>query len=157
MLAATKQFVKDVGAPDPILCDMARKQLSSETKQLCNAMGMMLRALEEDTPWANEAKLYIKLMKEADRKTMREADPPLAFWDYCFERRVWIYNLLAQDHIKMRGTTTHTATTGKEGIYPTSANTSGLTGATTESMQQNFHTSQKSLCVCVESCKRKGK
>ena len=46
---------------------------------------------------------------------MREADSPLPFWDYCLERRVWIYNLMAKDHIKIRGMTPHTATTGEEG------------------------------------------
>ena len=46
---------------------------------------------------------------------MREADSPLPFWDYCLERRVWIYNLMARDHIKIRGTTPHTVTTGEEG------------------------------------------
>ena len=64
MLAATKEFAKDVGAPDAIVCDMASKQLSSEMKQFCNAMGTTLRALQEGTPWANRAELYIKLMKE---------------------------------------------------------------------------------------------
>ena len=49
VLAATKQFAKDVGAPDAIVCDMANKQLSSEMKQFCNAMGTTLRALEEGT------------------------------------------------------------------------------------------------------------
>ena len=70
VLAATKQFAKDVGAPDAIVCDMASKQLSSGVKLFCNAMGMMLRALEEGTPWLNIAELYIKLMKEAVRKDM---------------------------------------------------------------------------------------
>ena len=46
VLAATKQFAKDVGAPDAIVCDMASKQLSSEVKQFCNTLGTMLRALE---------------------------------------------------------------------------------------------------------------
>ena len=70
MLVATKQFAKDVGALDAIICDMASEQLSSEVKQFCNAMGMMLRVLEGGTPWANKAKLYIKLMKEAVRENM---------------------------------------------------------------------------------------
>ena len=74
VLAATKQFAKDVGTPDAIVCDMASKQLSSDVKQFCNAMGTTLRALEEGTPWSNKAKLYIKLMKEVVRKDMREED-----------------------------------------------------------------------------------
>ena len=109
-----KQFAKNMGGPDAIVCDMASKQLSSEVKQFSNTMGMMLRALEEGTPWANKAELHIKLMKEVVRKYMREADSPLPFWD-CLERRVWIYNLMARDHIKVQGTMPHTATTGEEG------------------------------------------
>ena len=42
----------------------------------------------------------------------------------------------------------HTATTGEEGIFPTSANTSGMTGVTIENTQQNFHKTKKSLGVC---------
>ena len=36
----------------------------------------------------------------------------------------------------------------RRGIFPTSANTNGMTDATTESTQQNFHTTKKSLGVC---------
>ena len=79
VLAATKQFAKDVGAPDAIVCDMASEQLSFGVKQSCNAIGMMLRALEEGTPWSNKAELYIKLMEEAVRKDMRVADSSLSF------------------------------------------------------------------------------
>ena len=58
-----------------------------------------LRALEEGTPWAHKAELYIKLMKEAVRKDMRESHSLLPFWDYCLERRVRVYNLTARDYI----------------------------------------------------------
>ena len=81
VLAATNQFSKDVGTPDAIVCDMASEQLPSGVKQFCNVVGTMLIALEEGTPWFNKAELYIKLMKEAVRKDMREADSPLPFWD----------------------------------------------------------------------------
>ena len=50
-------------------------------------------------------------MSEAD------FDSPLPFWDYCLERRVQIYNVMAWDHIKIRGTMPHTATTGEEEDY----------------------------------------
>ena len=110
--ACSNQTVRkeDVGAPDAIICDMASKQLSSEMKQFFNATGMTLRALDECTPWANKAKLYIKVMKEVIKKDMREADSLLPFWDYCIER--------ARDHIKTRGMMPHTATTGAEGDIP---------------------------------------
>ena len=104
-----------VGALDAIVCDMASNQLSSEVKQFCNGMGMMLRALEEGTLWVNKAELYIKLVKVVVRKDMREADSPFPFWDSCLEIRVQIYNLIARDHIEIRGTMPHTATPGEEG------------------------------------------
>ena len=75
----------------------------------------MLRALEEGTPWAIKAELYIKLLKEAVRKDMREANSPLCFWDYCIEQRARIYNLTARDNLKIRGTNPHTATLSEEG------------------------------------------
>ena len=60
-------------------------------------MGTTLRVLEEGTPWANKAELYIGLMKEAVRKDMKESNCPLPFWDYCLERRARINNLLVKD------------------------------------------------------------
>ena len=115
VMQAVKQFAKEVGAPDAIVCDMASKQTSAEVKQFCNTIGTTLRALEEGTPWANKAELYIKLMKEAVHKDMRVANSPLPFWDYCLEHRVRIYNMMACDNLKIRGTNPHTATLGVEG------------------------------------------
>ena len=46
---------------------------------------------------------------------MNRADSPLPFWDYCLERRVQIYNLMARDLITIRGTMPLTETTGEEG------------------------------------------
>ena len=75
----------------------------------------MLQALEEGMPWSNKAELYIKLMKEAICKDMKEANCPLRFRDYCLEHRVWIYNLTSCDHIKVRGSNPHTETFGDQG------------------------------------------
>ena len=101
VIQAVKQFAKEVGAPDAIVCDMASDQTSAEVKQFCNMIGTTLRALEEGTPWANKAELYTKLMKEAVRKDMRVANSPFPFWDYCLEHRAWIYNMMACDNIKI--------------------------------------------------------
>jgi len=65
-------------------------------RKFCNDIGTTLRVLEEGTPWANKAELYIGLLKEAVRKDMKEAGSPLAFWDYCIERRARINNLTAR-------------------------------------------------------------
>jgi hypothetical protein len=76
---AIKLFAKEIGAPDAIVCDAAREQILKEVRTFCTKMGTALRVLEEDTPWANRAELYIGLVKEAPRKDMKESDCPLAF------------------------------------------------------------------------------
>ena len=65
--------------------------------------------------WSNKAELYIKLMKEAVHKDMKEANCPLRFWDYCLERQVRIYNLTSRDHIKIRGSNPHMETFRDQG------------------------------------------
>ena len=114
VLSAIKQFAKEVGAPDAIVSDMAKEQISQDVHNFCNTIGTTLRAIEEGTPWSNKAELYIKLMKEAVRKDMKESNCPLRFWDYCLERRVWIYNLTSRDHIKVHGSNPHAETFGEQ-------------------------------------------
>ena len=46
---------------------------------------------------------------------MKEANCPLAFWDYCIERRARINNLTAKDLFSLHGTNAHTELTGEEG------------------------------------------
>ena len=114
VLLAIKQFAKKVGALDVIVSDMAKEQVSQEVQQFCNMIGTMLQALDEGTPWSNKAELYIKLMKEAVHKDIKEAHCPLHFWDYCLERRVRIYYLTSRDHLKIRGSNLHTETFGEQ-------------------------------------------
>ena len=83
---AVKQFAKEIGAPDAIICDASGEQTSTDLKKFLRDTGTQLRVLEEGTPWANKAELHIGLIKEATRKDMREADSPLVFWDHCVER-----------------------------------------------------------------------
>ena len=115
VLQAMKQFAKEIGAPDAFVADMSGEQHSKEVKAFCHDIGTTLRALEEGTPWANKAELYIGLLKEAVRKDMRESDSPMVFWDYCVERRARIHNLTAKSNFKLHGSNAHTVTTGEEG------------------------------------------
>ncbi len=112
---AVKQFAKEVGAPDAFVCDMSGEQMSNDMRNFCNEIGTTLRALEEGTPWSNKAELYIGLIKEAVRKDMRESGSPLAFWNYCVERRACINNLTAKDRLSLHGVNPHTAELGEEG------------------------------------------
>ena len=53
------RVLKEIGAPDAVICDAARKQISKEVWHFCHQIGTTLRVLEENTPWANRAKLCL--------------------------------------------------------------------------------------------------
>ena len=112
---AVKQFAKVIGAPDAIICDAAKVHKSEAVRKFCNEIGTTLRILEVNTPWANKAELYVGIIKEAVRKDMKESNCPLAFWDYCMERRARINNLTAKDIFSLHGGNAHTSLTGEEG------------------------------------------
>jgi hypothetical protein len=115
VLQAVKQFAKEIGAPEALICDAAKAQTSAAMRTFCNEIGTTLRALEEGTPWSNKAELYIGLIKEAVRKDMKASGCPIAFWDYCIERRARINNLTARNLFQLHGTNAHTALTNDEG------------------------------------------
>lgn len=115
VLQAVKQFAKAIGAPEALIADAAKAQKSEALRHFCNEIGTSLRVLEEGTPWANKAELYIGLIKEAVRKDMKDSNCPLPLWDYCVERRARINNMTARDLFSLHGTTPHTALTGEEG------------------------------------------
>jgi len=115
LLHALKQFVKEVGAPEIIICDHSGEQSSDNVKQYCSDIGTSLRYIEEGTPWANKAELYIGLLKEAVRKDMKESDCPLVLWDYCVERRARISNLSARKQFSLHGLNSYTSLTSEEG------------------------------------------
>jgi hypothetical protein len=62
--------------------------------------------LEEGTPWANKAELYIGISKEAVCKDMKASNCPLPLWDYCVGRRVRINNMTAKDRFNLHGSNT---------------------------------------------------
>lgn len=112
---ALKMFAKEIGAPDAIICDASGEQSSKEVKDFCHLIGTSLRYLEENTPWSNRAELYIGLIKESVRKDLRDSNSPLAFWDYCCERRARINNLTARNLFQLEGRNAHFTVTGDEG------------------------------------------
>ena len=116
VLQAVKQFAKEIGAPEAIVCNASKEQTEKlDLKRFLHEIGTTLRVLEEGTPWANKAELYIGLIKEAVRKDMRDSNCPLAFWDYCVERRARINNMTAKSNFKLHGSTPHTELTCDEG------------------------------------------
>lgn len=115
VLQAIKQFAKAIGAPDAIICDASKAQTSQKVKQFCRDIGTTLRILEENTPWANKAELYVGIIKEATRKDMKASTSPLVFWDYCMERRARINNLTAKDLFSLHGSNAYSSLMGEEG------------------------------------------
>ena len=49
------------------------------------------------------------------RKDLKESNCPLAFWDYCIERKSRINNLTAKTMFSLHGSNAHTSLTGDEG------------------------------------------
>ena len=115
VLSAVKQFAKEIGAPDAVIADAAGEQTSQDLKKFLKSIGTSLRILEKGTPWANKAELYIGLLKAAVRRDMASSNCPLAFWDYCVERRARINNLTARDIFKLHGQVPQTTVTGETG------------------------------------------
>jgi hypothetical protein len=113
-ILALKQFVKDVGAPEILFCDLANTQKKREVKDFCTQMGTTLSILEAETQWANRAELFVGLVKGATRKDLRESGSPIVLWDYCMERRCLIYQVTAKKLFQLHGSTPHTATFGTE-------------------------------------------
>ena len=83
VLHAIKQFSKVIGAPDFLINNASIAQKYGEVRKYCNDIVTTLRVLEDTTPWANKAELYIGIIKEAVQKDMRKSNCPLEFWNYC--------------------------------------------------------------------------
>ena len=103
VILALKQFSKETRAPDAIIADSANEQKAQEMKRFLGEVGTSLPILEEVTPWANRAELYIGLLKETVRQDMKESDCPLVLWAYCVGRRSRITNLPAKDLFSCMG------------------------------------------------------
>jgi hypothetical protein len=67
-LLAPKQFAKDVGVPEVLVCDSHPLQKAREVKQFLTSVGTTLSILKAETQWANHAKLYFGLVKESTLK-----------------------------------------------------------------------------------------
>jgi hypothetical protein len=109
---ALKEFAKEVGAPDALVCDSHPTQKKQEVKEFLIRIGTRLQVLEAEMQWCNQAELYIGLMKEATWKDMRATGFPIVLWNYCMERRALIFQVTAKKLFQLNGTNPHTATFG---------------------------------------------
>ena len=111
---ALKEFSKDVGAPDVLVCDSAKTQKKREVKEFCTQIGTTIKILEAETQWANQAELVVGLIKEATRKDLRDSGSPIVLWDYCLEQRALINQVIAKKLFQLNGVNPHTATFGTQ-------------------------------------------
>ena len=107
-----KQFAKEVGAPQALVCDLHPTQKKRDVKEFCVQIGTTLCVLEAETQWATQAELYVGLLKEATCTDMRETGSLLVLWDYCMERQGLIFQVTAKKLSQLNGTNPHTATFG---------------------------------------------
>ena len=109
---ALKEFAKDVGVPEVLVCDAHPTQKKHEVKEFLIQNGTTLHVLEAETQWANRAKPCIGLIKEATRKDMRATGSPIVLWDYCMEHHTLIFQVTAKKLFQLNGTNPHTPTFG---------------------------------------------
>ncbi len=113
-LNSLKLFAKEVGAPRTLVCDAHPTQTKREVRDFLAQIGTTLRVLEANMQWANQAELFVGLLKEAIQKDMRETNSPLVLWDYCLECRVLIFQVTAKKLFQLNGTNPPMATFGTE-------------------------------------------
>jgi len=74
-----KKYFKDIGVPPMIICDAAREQVQGDALLLCNEAGCQIYELAKDTPAANRAEHYIKMIKDATKKNLVTTNVPCYF------------------------------------------------------------------------------
>ena len=115
VLQAMKEFEKDTGSHDAIICDAASNKKSKSLWKFLGEIGTSLQVLEEGTPGENKAELYIGLIIEVVLKDMKDYNSTLNFLGYCVEWQAYINNLTAKSMFKLYGSNPHTTNTGDYG------------------------------------------
>ena len=115
VMQAVKKFVKKIGAPEEIICDMSGGKTLNTLQKFFNEIGTTFRFLGEGTPWAKKVEIYIGLIKEAFQKDSKDYKFLLDLWDYYVERRSHINILTDKDITKLHGTNDHNSLLGDEG------------------------------------------
>lgn len=110
---AMKSLFKGPGVPPNIVCDGAKEQVGGPVRKICQQSGCNIKELEKGTSWSNRAERSIFAFQEAIRLDMKKAGSPMAYWDYCGERRARIMNATAKDIFMLQGQTPHSFMTGQ--------------------------------------------
>ena len=75
-------FCKEVGVPISLVVGSSGEQTSNAVRKFCIQAGTKLRILQESTPWANRAELYIEFLKRSVRNDLNRSNCPLVLWNY---------------------------------------------------------------------------
>ena len=111
VLLTLKLFAKDVGLPEDLVTDGTKAETSAEVKIFCINIGTTLKILEQGTPWANLAELYIGILKSAVSKYITERNSTIRLWYYCVDTCASVHNMTSRNIFKLQGLTPHTALT----------------------------------------------
>ena len=106
------------GPPKIFVLDLHPTQKKREVNDFCSKIGTTLKALENETQWANRAELYIGLIKEATHKDMQEMHSSLVLWDHAMDWQALIYQVTSRNLFQLSGTNPYTATFGGEEDIP---------------------------------------
>jgi len=110
---AMKSLFKGPGVPPNIVCDGAKEQVGGPVRKICQQSGCNIKEIKKGTSWSNRAERSIFAFQEAIRLDMKKAGSPMAYWDYCGERRARIMNATAKDIFMLQGQTPHSFMTGQ--------------------------------------------
>ena len=79
--------------------------MEGESLKLLRDSRTMVRTLEPNTPWENQAKRYIGMFKQSVCDILQETNCPIRLWVYCAEHQARIKNATARDLYQLESTT----------------------------------------------------
>ena len=109
-----KQFENEIGVTESTTMNASREDKSKEVNHFLNSIVITLRALEEETLWANRTELYTGLLKEDAEKDRNELDLLLEFWCCCIEGRSRVNNTIAKNLFQLHSSNPCVVLTGNE-------------------------------------------
>ncbi len=74
-----------------------------------------MRVLEESTQYADQAELYIGLLKKAVGNNLCESNAPIGLWYYCAELRANIMTLTTSNLYQLQGQNSYMTALNKMG------------------------------------------
>ena len=115
-LQAVKQFAKEIGAPDAVICDMASEQTSPALKRFCQEIGTTQRVSRRRTPLGKQSRIVHWINKGGSSKVHERVRLSPCFLGLLC--RAQSESTISQQRIFLRymhEMNAHTALTGEDG------------------------------------------